>query len=468
MRTLYAKFAVVTVLIMMGSFLLSFIGSNLYYQQKLKPLNDEKNTIVALGIAQFANSHPELALESYFESVAALGYQLYTVSGEGGESYYGSPFRETVISEGAIEAVLRGETYHGMRDYPERTFVTGFFANELRNTIGVPVEHDGVAYALFVRPDIKKLFSEMHMLFAILFGCTILLSLVFVLAGTKYLVKPLGRLTAATEQVAAGHYNIKLERGSKDEIGKLAISFSRMADRLGHEEQMRKEFISNVSHDIQSPLSLIKGYTGLLAKEELTREDKQQYIGVVHDEIERLSSLTKQLLLLQSISETRQLMKPELFDIGKQITAIARQHRWKMMEREITLGCDVPNTEIQGDPNLLYTVFENLLTNAIKYNKRGGSIDIELKDRGGDIVVTISDTGIGMSEEQLPRIFERFYRGDESRTQSLPGSGLGLSIVKSAIILHGGTIEASSKLGEGSRFTVVLCKSLAKEYAMEQ
>jgi signal transduction histidine kinase len=161
-------------------------------------------------------------------------------------------------------------------------------------------------------------------------------------------------------------------------------------------------------------------------------------------------------------------MKLELFDIGKQIRAIVRQHRWKMMEREITLGCDVPDTEIQGDPNLLYTVFENLLTNAIKYNKRGGSIDIELKELGGDIVVTISDTGIGISEEQLPRIFERFYRGDASRTQSLPGSGLGLSIVKSAISLHGGTIEASSKLGEGSRFTVVLSKSLAKEYAMEQ
>ncbi|MHA7964187.1 sensor histidine kinase [Paenibacillus sp. CAU 1782] len=463
MRTLYAKFAVVTVLIMMGSFLLSFIGSNLYYQQKLKPLNDGKNTAVALGIAQFAKDHPELTLESYFESVAALGYQLYTVSGDGSGAYYGSPFREALLPEGALATVLQGEIYHGMRDYPESTFVTGFFANELRNTIGVPVERDGATYALFMRPDIKKLFNEMHVLFAVLFGCTVFLSVVFVLAGTKYLVKPLGRLTAATEQVASGHYDVKLDRGRKDEIGKLASSFSRMAERLGHEEEMRKEFISNVSHDIQSPLSLIKGYSGLLGKEELSQEDKQHYIGVVHDEIERLSSLTKQLLLLQSISDTRRLMRPEPFDIGKQIRTIVRQHRWRMMEREITLGCAVPDTVIQGDSNLLYTVFENLLTNAIKYNKKGGSIDIELRDSGSEIEISVSDTGIGMSQEQLPRIFERFYRGDSSRTQSVPGSGLGLSIVQSALSMHGGSIRATSEPGKGSRFTVALPKELAKE-----
>ncbi|MEH7252778.1 HAMP domain-containing sensor histidine kinase, partial [Neobacillus niacini] len=301
MRSLYVKFVVITIGIMIFSGIFAFLISNTYYQQKLKPYNDEKNTKIALNIAAFVEDHPNINLKEYLENLSAIGYQMYLVDNSGDENYFGALFRDNTLSASTKEQVLNGEIYHGILHFPQETFVTGFFANELKNTIGVSLTHHGINYALFIRPDIKLLFNEMHILFGWLLALMIILSIVMVLVSTKYLVKPISKLTAATKSLSTGNFNVDFDINRGDELGELSRSFLLMTKKLEQMDDMRKEFTSNISHDIQSPLSNIKGYTNLLESESISSEKREHYVSIINGEIERLSTLTKQLLLLASL-----------------------------------------------------------------------------------------------------------------------------------------------------------------------
>lgn len=149
-------------------------------------------------------------------------------------------------------------------------------------------------------------------------------------------------------------------------------------------------------------------------------------------------------------------MKKKPFHLGKQLKELVRNHQWAISEKEIMLSYSLPDLEIVADPSLLNTVWDNLLSNAIKYNKPNGSIEISIEEKEETVIVRLADTGIGMTEAELDRIFDRFYRADQARTRTVEGTGLGLSIVKTIIDLHGGTIQVISKENEGTTFVVEL------------
>lgn len=378
MKTLYVKFIVITIGMMFISFLLAFVISNTYYQQKLKPYNDNKNTKVALDIAAFAESHPEISLTEYLASITKVGYQICLVETGGNRTFFGEPFRNKSLSISTQQDVINGHIFHGMLHFPRGTFVTGFFANELNNTIGVPLKYNRKTFALFIRPDIKFLFNEMHILFGWIIGIAITLTIIMVVINTKYLVKPISNLTKATKSLANGDFNVKLDVTRHDELGELSHSFLRMARKLEQMDEMRKEFISNISHDIQSPLSNIKGYTNLLETDSLSKEERSQYVSIINGEIRRLSTLTKQLLLLASLDRNEDILKKVPFNLGQQLTKLVRNYQWAVSDKEIMLGYSLPDIEMIGDPSLLNTVWDNLLSNAIKYSKPNGSIEISI------------------------------------------------------------------------------------------
>ncbi|MFP7296737.1 sensor histidine kinase [Neobacillus niacini] len=456
MKTLYVKFIVITTSMMLISFILAFLVSNSYYHQKVKPVNDQKNTKIALNIAAFAKEHPMTNLGNYLENISAVGYQLYLVDTRGNGHFFGERFRDQILPRSTIQRVINGDIYHGILDFPRKTFVTGFFANELQNTIGVPLEHNGKSYALFIRPDIKFLFKEMHVLFGWILLLAISLTILMVLILTKFLIKPISTLTTATKSLANGNYHVNLDVKRGDELGQLSRSFLQMARRLEQMDDVRKEFISNISHDIQSPLSNIKGYSNLLNNDSISKALRTQYVSIINGEIKRLSSLTKQLLLLASLDRNEEAVKKRLFNVGEQIRGLIRNYQWAISEKELMLSFSIPDIEILGDPDLLETVWDNLLSNAIKYNVTNGSIEISMEERGKSVIVTFVDTGIGMNDREAERIFERFYRADTSRTRSVEGTGLGLSIVSSIVKLHNGTITVKSKEKAGSTFIIKL------------
>ncbi|WP_271401265.1 sensor histidine kinase [Salinicoccus roseus] len=460
MRSLYSTFTATTIGIMLLSFLTAFFISNTYYQQYLKPENDEKNTQIAKEMATFIERNPEVSINEYLENMADVGYQLYLTDDSGDGTFYGSEFREDALPNHVVENVLDGNIHHGMQEFPRETFVTGFFVNELKNTIGVPLEYQGANYALFMRPDIEKLFNEMHLLFGWLFLLTIVLSIIFVLIGTKYMVRPVTRLSAATKALSKGSYDIGgLETKRKDELGELTKSFAQMAERIRHTENMRKDFISNITHDINSPLSNIKGYSALLQNELDSDGKAQEYLSIINGESDRISAMTNQLLLLSSLDHEEHLLKKREYDVGSQLRRLIDRYEWKIDEGNLMLFHDIQDVVIAGDETLLEAVWDNLLSNAIKYNSAFGEVGIELIEHEDDIEVSFSDTGIGMGEEAKQHIFERFYREDSSRSGKIQGSGLGLSIVQKVVQLHNGTISVeSNKNSHGTVFRVVLPK----------
>ena len=458
MRSLYGKFVVMTIVIMIASSLIAFLAVNTYYHQRLKGQNDEKNMEIAESIASYINTTKGIDLEKYLAVQADTGYKLYIVDEKMEGNFYGEPLRLINISSEAVRNVLDGERYHGMRDLPSETFVTGFFSDELANTVGVPFEYDGNRYALFLRPNIKMLFTEVHYLLGGMVVVMAIISLLAMLVVAKIVVEPITKLTVATRKVGDEEFSGILDINRKDEIGELAQSFQRMTEKLGENDRIRKEFIGDVSHDFQSPLLNIKGYASLLLDSDLAVEERRSYAKVIQDETARLSSLTKQLLFLTSLDQLSTPLELKAFSLDKQLKEIIRKSRWLLEEKEMALSMDLDEVQITGDPAFLEKVWENLLSNALKYTRPGGTIEIKLIKQPDQVVMTIQDDGIGLAEDELKRIFDRFYRADNSRTQAIGGTGLGLSIVQQVINLHNGTIQVESELGMGTLFKVTLPK----------
>ncbi|WP_252501578.1 HAMP domain-containing sensor histidine kinase [Sporosarcina sp. Marseille-Q4943] len=458
MRSLYGKFLSFTTGIMMTSAVIAFLVVNTYYHQQLKGQNDAKNMNIALAMADYIETEEPADLESYFRTQAASGYKLFVVNENREAHMYGVPFRKENLRTVSVDRVLDGQLYHGMRDLKTETFMTGFFSDELANTVGVPFTYNGETYALFMRPDIKMLFTEVHFLLGGMVVVMAIVSLLSMLIVAKKLIEPITKLTAAAKRVGEERFTGTLDINRRDEIGQLAQSFQRMTEKLSENDRMRKEFINDVSHDFQSPLLNIKGYANLLMDSELPEQERRNYAKVIQSETERLSSLTKQLLLLTSLDQLESPLKPINFRLDEQLKEVIRKQRWLLEEKQMSLVMELDEVAITGDPSFLEKVWENLLSNALKYTESGGEIDIRLSGGFDDVEVAVRDNGAGIATEHLNRLFDRFYRVDHSRTHEVEGTGLGLSIVDQVVKLHGGRVEIASVEGEGTTFTVILPK----------
>ena len=452
--SLYVKFIWFTFLTMLVSSAISFFAMNTLYHQFLKEDNNDKNLAIAESFAGHLNSLPPNQVESTLDVLGDAGYQLYLTDGSD-VSRFGGKFRDETIAQEDVQHVLGGDIFNGIRDFPRQTFVTGFFANELQNSIGVPVTLSGESYALFLRPDIDLLFQELHLLFGGLAVGIVLLSFLGMLLVARLLIQPITKLTEATEKMATETFDVPLAIDRRDEIGRLADQFLLMRSRIEQSTVKRKEFVHNVSHDIQSPLHTIQSYLGLLEKTGISDSDKQLYADIIRKETARLSLLTTQLLTLASVDkETPEAL--ETVALHEQLHGTLSHLRYAFEDKELALSAQLTPAYTLGNAVLLQTVWENLLTNAVKYSEQGGSVDVSLTQSENHIYVTVRDYGIGMTEDETKHAFERFYRADQARTRGQKGSGLGLSIAKEIIELHGGRIDLDSTLGTGTTVTVIL------------
>lgn len=456
MKTLYFRIVVQTILIMVLASVIAFLLSNVYYHQVLKPYNAEKIGKVAKEIVSLYEENPDQDIDAYMNHISELHYQLYLINETGEGTSYGKSFRHTDLDADTVSAVLNGEVYQGIKTYNNGLFITGFFEDALKNSIGLPLHVDGEKYALFVRPDIEKQFGEIRFFLAVLLVLMILLSFFFVIINTRFLVKPITKLTDATKRIADGDYSGELNVTRGDEIGDLAKHFSKMTQSIQRLEDMRQEFVSNVSHEIQSPLASIQGFSQTLQSEELTKEKRKEYLSIIEKESRRMSSMSKQLLMLASLDKGDDPLQRTSFDLAQQIRQVLFMLEWSWREKDMVIEMDLPSTMITADEKLLSQVWTNLITNSIKYSDSGSSIIIRIKKIGRMVEVTIKDTGMGISDEELPHIFERFYKVDKMRNRSETGSGIGLSITKKTVELHEGTIVVQSELGKGSTFYVRL------------
>ncbi|WP_410983036.1 sensor histidine kinase [Bacillus cereus] len=458
MKSLYSRFVLITVGIMLLSSIIGFLLTNVYYQVKLKPYNSEKILRYAEEIKDLYEKQSEETKVEYLHSIAKLGYEIYVVDDQKQGKRIGNAFRTIKISDATIDEVLQGNTYNGVSTYPTRLFITGFFDNELINSVGVPLQHGDKQYALFIRPDIQQQFGEMRIFLAVLLGFIVVLSIIFIAIAARYIIRPIRTFTKATQKIASGEYDIELDEGRKDEIGTLSTSFKKMTKSIKELDQMRQEFVSNVSHEFQSPLSSIQGFSKTLQSEKMTEAERKHYLQIIEGESKRMSSLCKQLLTLASLDKEETVLQMKEFHLQKQIKDVIFMLEWKWREKDIAVEFDVPNINIKGDENLLHQVWANLFTNSIKFTDQGGTIEFAARELENSVEISVSDSGIGMEQEEINRIFDRFYKVDTARTRNIEGSGLGLSIVHKIVALHHGDISVESKKGEGTTFRIEIPK----------
>lgn len=258
-------------------------------------------------------------------------------------------------------------------------------------------------------------------------------------------------LVDALNKVAGGDYNAKIPYKRLDGFNAVYENFNKMTEELKSVKALREDFVHDFSHEFKTPIASINGFANLLLEGGLSEEERRQIIKIIADESDRLSRLAESMLALSKIENQQFLGESKKFRLDVQIKdcIILLQRQWESKNIEITSS--LARTLYTGDENLLKQVWLNLLSNAVKYTPEGGKISVSLKREGGRIVVSVSDTGIGIPQEAIPKIFEKYYQ-----VSSGTGNGLGLAICKRICELSGGEISVESREGEGSVFTVKL------------
>lgn len=272
-------------------------------------------------------------------------------------------------------------------------------------------------------------------------------------------VKVFGPIINALEKIAQGDFSIRLDNEFEDHeiAGELANKVNKMAMELDQMENMRQEFISNVSHEIQSPLTSIRGFAQALENDQLSAEERHHYLDIIQNESTRLSRITEDLLRMAALESDKVKFEPRPYRLDHQIRNLILACEPQWMSKSINMDISLKELETTADEDLLSQVWTNLIHNSIKFTPQDGRISITLQQDGSTIQFEIKDTGIGISDEDQVHIFERFYKVDKSRTRSgSTGSGLGLAIVRKIVELHNGAIAVESASGVGTSFKVSL------------
>lgn len=330
----------------------------------------------------------------------------------------------------------------------------GLFSEPLL-TVGYPLRAGGnIIGAVLVSSSMAELeaaIAEMHMLTLLGLGVSALVAATLIYLSTRSISRPLGQMNEAARVIADGDFEKRIPVQSKDEVGQLAESFNHMAEGLQEQERIRSSFIANLSHDIRSPLTSMRGFLQAIDDGTVPPDKLSYYIGIIMDESERLIKLADNILdagLLREMPHTR-------FDINELIRKTVLSFERRATNKSLQLHCRFAyeTTVISADYDKIRRVVYNLIDNAVKFVPEYGEIVIETSVKPGAVFVSVQDNGRGISPEALPRVFDRFYKADPSRNEYKQGSGLGLSIVKEIIRSHGGHISVESEPGNGCTFT---------------
>lgn len=277
----------------------------------------------------------------------------------------------------------------------------------------------------------------------------------------KWMVeKPVRQILDATEKIATGNFEVRLKPNHPydkyDEYDLIFENLNQMAAELSHNELLKSDFISNVSHEIKTPLAILSNHAQLLQDESLSEEERQDYTKTLLHATKRLSDLITNILKLNKLENQVIQEEKVVVHFGDFLGEIVLSFEEMIAQKKIELNCQIDDIVLEADQTYLEIICYNLLSNAVKFTSKGGQISIRLKETDDSVLLELADTGCGMTKEQGARIFDKFYQADPSHKQQ--GNGLGLALVKKVIDNIGGEILVESEIGKGSRFVVTLKK----------
>lgn len=282
---------------------------------------------------------------------------------------------------------------------------------------------------------------------------SLILGLILAFFASKMFLRSINTLSDGMKKVSKGDFSVKIENKDEDsEMGELIANFNKMVKDLGQVEMLKKDFISNVSHEFKTPLATIQGYSVLLQDKNLSQEERDSYVKYIVNATKQLSELTSNILKLSKLENSSGNIVKTRFDVSEQIrqAILFLETQWSI--KNLDLDIDLAYAEMLADADLLMQVWLNIIGNAIKFSDYAGKIIIKGEQSSGYYTVTVTDYGCGMNESTLKRVFEKFYQGDNSHSKE--GNGLGLALVKKILDVSGGSIKAESKEGYGSTFTI--------------
>ena len=289
-------------------------------------------------------------------------------------------------------------------------------------------------------------------------GITLLLEiivLIFSVAFSNTFSRRLNRIMASMRIIREGDYSHKVNMGGNDELTILGNEFNELTERLQTSEQKRSRFVSDASHELKTPLASIKLLTDSILQYDKNHETTQQYLTDNYKQAERLNRMTEKLLSLTRAEDVTGQQDMEIIFMAPTVRRVARMLKNNALQAGITFDLQLDNDSsiliLEDD---LYQIVFNLMENGIKYNHSGGRLTVRLRREEDNAILEVSDTGMGIPEEAIDHVFERFYRVDKARSRQTGGSGLGLAIVRSIVQRNRGTITLNSTLGKGTTFVV--------------
>lgn len=341
--------------------------------------------------------------------------------------------------------------YHGMFEAPVLT-------------VSAPVMRNYVTSGyVLIHGSMDQLYDEENHILTIIYISALvifLLSLIILVVFYFIVYRPLKKVTIAATKYAAGDYQYKIKTKSQDEMGYLAETLNFMSDEISKADDYQKQFIANVSHDFRSPLTSIKGYLEAILDGTIPPELEDKYLMRLISETERLTKLTQSMLSLGSLDKKGFLSRTN-FDVNRMIRDVCASFEMTCQKKEMTFELTFAEKQemVYADYAKIQQVLYNLIDNALKFSNPKTSVAVRTGLRGNKVFVSMKDTGIGIPKKDLPKIWDRFYKADQSRGKDKHGTGLGLAIVKSIITAHGENIDCISTEGAGTEFVFTLPKA---------
>ncbi|MDD2533244.1 MAG: HAMP domain-containing sensor histidine kinase [Eubacteriales bacterium] len=349
-----------------------------------------------------------------------------------------------------LDARLKGKLFHSRRR-ETMVFALTLFVFTILSFTAMLI---GAIVVALAHLDIIHIYDGSN---GLIFGAAVLL-IFSVVVGTslfaifgRHPLKPVRRLKWAVREIIQGNYAVRVEKSYIPELDALITDFNTMAGELGSVEALRNDFIDNFSHEFRTPIVSIRGFAKLLKSDQLTPEERTEYLNIIIEESDRLVQLSSNVLSLSKLENQAILPERKLFSLDEQLRRVIvfLEPTWK--KKQIAVDVDLIPVRLNCNEELLKQAWLNLISNAIKFTPQGGNITVCLQ---APATIKITDTGIGMDEATQMRIFDKFYQGDPSH--AMQGHGLGLALVRRILDMCSGEIEVTSQLGVGTTFIVKL------------
>lgn len=470
----FLRFYIVSGLVIMAAFIvfglmtIAMITMH-WWNEKMDMLNDNSESIATdyiNAVYRQENDLSTLLLGNDIQTISEATEADYFICDTSGKIIVCKEFLETngrvcpkhsaiEISADLVERARRERfsSFRSLDDNIRDSFV-----------VAMPIVYAGtvVGEVFAVEDAVQGLLPYVGSMFKMVFYAflvALLVAYIIIYFYSRRITKPIGDMIEATSRYAKGDftYHVNAE-GSSQEMVNMAEAMNKMVDELAIDDKAKKSFVANVSHELKTPMTTIGGFVDGILDGTIPKEKEDEYLRTVSNEVKRLSRLVVAMLNLSKIESGEISIKPNKYNVSSQIIEVLLSMEQRLDEKKISVDGleDMSDLKIYADRDLLHQVIYNLLDNAVKFTPEGGTITFFGKYENDATTITIRNSGQGISDDEISRIFERFYKVDQSRSFDVKGVGLGLYIVKTIVNMHDGVIKADSKKGEYTEFTFTI------------